>query len=133
MIIPRSLTQITEYDSAIHSNPQFKPTLETNASINVLYPLLLGTNQDLEIEVYRKPTSTDRTTHYNSNHPIEHKVAAYRFIPSRMHQLPLTAPYIQKEWNTIQHIAKVNVFPYALFINLKAQISQKLTLPSTKD
>jgi hypothetical protein len=50
-----------------------------------------------------------------------------------MYQLPPTPPYTQKEWNTIQHLAKANVFPHALLVNLNAQILQKLTLPSTED
>jgi hypothetical protein len=56
-------TQITQYDNNIHSNLQLKPTLEANASINLLDPLLQGTKQVLEIEVYKNPTSTDTTIH----------------------------------------------------------------------
>jgi len=50
-----------------------------------------------------------------------------------MQQLPPTPPHTPKEWNTIQHLAKVNVFPHALLTKLNAQLLQKHTLPSTKD
>ena len=107
-------TQVLEYATRIHTDLQFKPTPETNVSINFLDLLLHRTNHGLAAEVYRKHTSTDTTIHHNSNLPIEHNLAAYRFLPNRIHQLPLTPPYKQKEWNKIQHNAKANAFPHAL-------------------
>ena len=80
-----------------------------------------------EMEVYRKPTSTDTSINYNST---EHKLTAFRFLLSRMHQLLLTTPYKQKELNTIQRFAKANAFPHAL-MKLNTQISHKLTLSPT--
>jgi len=111
-----------------NSNPhqrQISPTFWICSFIELI-------THGLEIEVYRKPTSTDTTIHYNSNHPTEHTLAAYRFLPNKMHQLPPTPPYTQREWNTMQHLAKANVFSHALLIKLNAHISQKLTLPFTK-
>jgi hypothetical protein len=55
-------------------------------------PVKHGTiNKDkIEINIFLKPIATDTTLHYNSNHSIEHKQAAYRFLLNRMHQLPLS-------------------------------------------
>jgi hypothetical protein len=64
----------------------------------------------LEIDIYRKPTTTDTTIHYNSNHPTEQKLAAYRFLMNRMHQLPITADRKQKETKTILQIAQSHCF-----------------------
>jgi len=33
-------------------------------------------NDDLQLGVYRKPTQTDTTIHFTTNHPLEHKLAA---------------------------------------------------------
>jgi hypothetical protein len=44
------------------------------------------------------------------NHPIEHKMATFRYI-TRMHSLPLTPRMKQKEWTSIQTIARNNNFP----------------------
>jgi len=126
-------TQVLEYAITIHTDLQFKPTPETNVSINFLDLLLHRTNHGLTAEVYRKHTSTDTTIHHDSNRPIEHNLAAYRFLPNRIHQLPLTPPYKQKEWNKIQHNAKANAFPHALLVKLNAQVSQNPALSSTKD
>ena len=115
-------TQVLEYANTIHTDLQLKPTPGPNVSIYFLDLLLHRTNHGLATEVYSKPTATDTTIHYNSNHPTEHNLAAYRFLPNRIHQLPLTPPYKQKEWNTIQHIAKANAFPRALLVKLNAQM-----------
>lgn len=61
--------QILHHANSIHSNLLFNITQET--------------------ETYRKPTSTDTVIHITSNHPHEHKLAAFRLL-ARMHQLPLT-------------------------------------------
>ena len=42
-----------------------------------------------EVDIYRKPTTTDTTINFLSNHPIEQKMAAFRFHITRMHSLPL--------------------------------------------
>jgi len=41
----------------------------------------------LGISVFRKPTSTDTTINFYSNRPLEHKLAAYRFLIERMSTL----------------------------------------------
>ena len=49
--------------------------------------------------IYRKPTTADTTIHHTSNHPQEHKTAAHRYHPSRLHSLPLsTYIYIYTPW-----------------------------------
>ena len=42
------------------------------------------------IEIYRKPTATDTTINFFSNHPIEQKMAAFRSHLNRMHFLTLS-------------------------------------------
>jgi hypothetical protein len=43
----------------------------------------------LNISIFHKPTSTDTTINFLSNHPLEHKMAAYRYLTHRMYTLPL--------------------------------------------
>jgi len=65
-------------------------TTENNKTIN--YPdLNLKRNEsNLEISIYRKPTNTDTTIHYQSNHPHEQKIAAFSYYINRMITLPIT-------------------------------------------
>ena len=44
----------------------------------------------MEISIYRKPTSTNVTIQHTSNHPQDHKYAAYRYYINRMITLPNT-------------------------------------------
>jgi hypothetical protein len=55
------------------------PTTEENNNINNLDLSIHINTQNLPIGIYRKPTLTDTTTPFTSNHPLEHKLAAYHF------------------------------------------------------
>ena len=81
---------IHSHINKIHPNLQFNPTLEHNNSIR--FPDLLITRHptQTEIDIFRKPTTTDTTINYSSNHPTEHKMAAYRYLINRMTSLPLS-------------------------------------------
>jgi len=57
----------------------FTPTQEQNKTINFLDLLITRKTNTLDINIKRKPTTTDTTINYYSNHPMEHKLAAYRF------------------------------------------------------
>jgi hypothetical protein len=57
----------------LHSNIKLNPTYEKHGSIDFLD--LTITRKRLEVDTYRKPTSTDTTINFHSNHPIEQKMA----------------------------------------------------------
>jgi hypothetical protein len=84
----------------------------------------------LEIRIFRKPTTTNTTIDYLSNHPLEHKMAAYRFLIERMLTLPLGEKQQQHEWETIQQITHSNEFLENLFMKLTQRIMRKLTQPT---
>jgi hypothetical protein len=85
-----NMKKICHYINSIHPNLTFKPTQEHNNTISFLDLLITRKNNTLDINICRKPTNTDTTIKYHSNHPTEQKRAAYRFLISRMHTLPLT-------------------------------------------
>jgi hypothetical protein len=109
----------------IHDNIKLDPTYETHNSINYLDLTITRKQTNLEIDIYRKPTTTDITVNFHSNHPIEHKIAALRFHISRMQSLPLNKEKKQKEWDIIQTIANNNNFPKNLLHKLRRQMQQK--------
>jgi hypothetical protein len=86
----------------------------------------------LEIDIYRKPTTTDTTINLLSNHPTEHKMAAFRFHISRMHSLPMDLDIKQKEWAIIQSIAKNNIFHNIYSRNLTNRYNTKLAIHKPK-
>ena len=80
---------IVHHANSMHSNIRLSPTLETNNQISFLDLLIIRKFQLLEIDIYRKPNTTDTTINYLSNHTMEQKLATYRYHIARMLRLPL--------------------------------------------
>ena len=93
---------INTHINQIHDKIKLNPTHETHNSIDFLDLKITRNQINLEIDIYRKSTTTDTTINFHSNHPTEHKMAAFRFHISRMHCLPLNAEKKQKEWGIIK-------------------------------
>ena len=104
---------------------QLNATHETNTSISFLDLLIIRNTENLETDIYRKPTTTDTTINFTSNQSMEYRTAAYRYNISRMHSIPLTSSRKQKEWTTMQAIAQNNDFPQRLIQRLNYQIQRK--------
>jgi hypothetical protein len=73
----------------------------------VLAPLLLNLQHgwlaaigcnNLYIDVYWKPATSDTTIYFHSNHPLEHKLAAYCFLLYGLQTLPLSEPQKEMKW-----------------------------------
>jgi len=109
----------------MHTNLQFNPTLESNGHINFLDLTIIRRSIHLEIDIYRKPTTTDTTIHFTTIHSNEHKLAAYRHHIERMLNLPLKTVKQKREWSTILHIAQQNGFPPTVIRKLRHQIKHK--------
>ena len=124
---------INNYINRIHHNLHFKPTNENNNSIHVLDLLIIRNQFYLEMDIYRKPTTTDTTINVLSNQPTEHKTSAYRYHINRMLSLPLTEERRQAEWETIQTKAQNNNFLNSHIARLKTQIQHKAHTRTTKD
>ena len=52
--------------------------------------LLTGKETMTKDEIHHKPIYADTTTNFFSNHPTEHKIAAYRYFTTCRHLLPLS-------------------------------------------
>lgn len=59
-------------------------------------------NDEVEFDIYRKESSTDRYITRNSQHPESHKVAAFRSMVHRLVNLPLTPEKHQMEEERIK-------------------------------
>jgi hypothetical protein len=122
---------ILTYTNGIHKNLQLIPSPETDNQVNFLDLLISRKPINLEIDIFRKPTTTNTTINFLSNHPIEHKMAAYRFLLERMYSLPLNQTKLQNEWETIKQIADSNNFPINILHKLKKRTLQHLSQPTT--
>jgi len=124
-----NIDTITHYANTIHNNLTLCPMPEQNNKVSILDLAIIRNNPHLEINIFRKPTTTDTTINYLSNHPLEHKLAAYRLLIDRMLNLPLHKSHLENEWQTILQIAKNNQFPTSLIHKLKHRMTQKRTQP----
>ena len=75
-------TQVTEdiilnYMNSISKHSEFKMTAEVNNSISYLYLTMVRKTDEIELDIYRRPSATSTTIHALSNHPTEHKTASY--------------------------------------------------------
>jgi len=86
----KQLDLINTNVNQIHIDIKLNPTYENNGCIRFLLLLIIRKPPNLEIDIFRKPTTTDTTINFLSNHPIEHKVAVFSHHITRMHSLPLT-------------------------------------------
>jgi hypothetical protein len=68
-----SLHTVNTYISNIHNNKKLNTTYEEHNSIDFLDLTISCQHKKLEIDIYRKPTTTDTTINVLSNHPIEQK------------------------------------------------------------
>jgi len=105
------LHNINTYINKINNNIKLNPTYEEHNSIAFLDLTITYRHARLEVDIYRKPTTTDTTINFLSDHPIEQKMAAFRFHITRTHSLPLNPDKKQTEWEIIQSIAKNKNFP----------------------
>jgi len=125
------LHTINTYINKIHNNIKLNPIYEEHNSIAFLDLKITCRHTRLEVDIYRKPTTTDTTINFLSNHPIEQKMAAFRFHITIMHSLPLNPDKKQIKWKIIQSIAKNNNFPQYLLLKLNRQILHEVNNKKT--
>jgi len=124
--------QITNNLNKIHHNLTFKPTYELNKTINFLDLTISRNDYKLNINIFRKPTTTDGTIHFTSNHPMEHKISAYQHHLERAWTLPLTTDNRRQEINTIKIMAENNGFPQGIITQLMERTKKKLATTNIK-
>ena len=112
---------------------KFNPTLESNGYINFLDLTIIRSSTHIEIDIHRKPSTTDTTIHFTSIHPNEHKLAAYRCHIERMLNLPLKTVQQEREWLIILHIAQQNGFPPTVIHKLRYRIEHKTKSTTPRD
>jgi len=100
-------------------------TTEVNNTINYLDVLIRRNIINITIELYRKPTETSTVIHFRSNHPYEHKIAAFLYYINRIPTMPITENSKQNEWETIIAIAKNNDFPISILTDLKTKMIKR--------
>jgi len=105
---------------------QTKINTEDEDRIQFLDLTIHRNKHNMTINMYRKPTETDTTIHYLSNHPSEQKMAAYRYHINRLNTLPINKEGKEKEWDNIRRMAMNNGFPKDSIKKLRKKLEQKV-------
>lgn len=118
--------------NSICSHIQFTHEIETNGQIAFL-DLLITRDIDgtLSIDIYRKPTHTDRYITNDSFHHHSHKHAAFNSMIYRLVNLPLNRERFIREWEYIVKVADLNGFHESLMLRLLERHQRKLLLHNT--
>jgi hypothetical protein len=74
----------------IHRNIKFTIEDEVNNKINFLDISIERMHNELQLGIYRKPTTTDLIIHNDSCHSYEHKKASINSLINRMNKYPIT-------------------------------------------
>jgi hypothetical protein len=120
---------IHTYINGIHQNIKLKATPEENSAIDFLDLTITRIHNRLQIDIHRKPTATDTTINFQSNHPTEQKIATYRHHINRMYNLPLDQDKRQREWETIKTMGKNNDVPSQVLHKLHRKLKHKKPRP----
>ncbi len=106
---PVQLDKFTDYLNNLHSTIQFTTELQNEDKlINFLDLNISISGNNHTFNIFRKSTYTDTVIHNSSQHPIQHKHAAFHSMKHKLLSLPLTQSHFLEELNTIQHIARSN-------------------------
>ena len=97
----------------IHPNMKFTAETESNNRINYLDITIHRTPTNWVTSIYKKPTFTDTTIPYSSNHTAQHKYAAIRFLYNtcKLNTYQLKENEYKEEEYTIRDILSNNGFP----------------------
>jgi len=110
-------------------NLEFKMTTEDNNNIHYLDLTLQRNNNNIQLSIYRKPTDMDTTIHFQSSHPHEQKIVAFRYYINRMYTLPINEKARKEEWNTIVTMAINSGYPKNIIYNQRKSLqTEKITM-----
>lgn len=125
----RQIDLFTDYLNNLHPNIQFTTELQNeDKSINFLDLNISISGNKHTFNIFRKSTHTDTVIHNSSQHPIQHKHAAFHYMIHRLLSLPLTQSHFLEELNTIQHIARSNGYDTELINNILRRKTHKQKL-----
>jgi hypothetical protein len=97
--------------NSIHPKIQYTEETEQNNTINYLDITIHKKLTNVSISIFRKPTYTGTLIPYTSNHPLQQKYAAIRFLYDRLNSYHLQGKEYRLEENIIHNILHNNFYP----------------------
>jgi hypothetical protein len=94
--------------NSMHPNVRYNTEIKHDDCISFLDLNLHKNSNEIIIGIHRKPTYTDLVIPATSNHPMQHKMAAFTHMLDRVNYLPLSREEKLKEMNVISTIVANN-------------------------
>ena len=104
--------------NSIDTNISFTIETECNGKISFLDTLVSRRNGVIVVDVYRKPTHTDRYLDFNSHHDRQHKVSTASTLLHRALNLPNSSVGKKRELNYVYAALESNGYPSRLIKNI---------------
>ncbi len=90
---------------------QFTLKHENNGKLAFLHAVITRTDRKLKIDVYRKPTHTERYLDYHSHHHHKHKTSTAMTLIHRALTLPNTEEGRTSELEHVKNALRTNNYP----------------------
>ncbi len=111
IIKKHTLTNLYKLLNSIDPHINFTIEQELDEKLSFLDTLVTRNNGSLSIDVYRKPTHTDKYLDWNSHHDKRHKVSTAQTLLHRAATLPNTEAGKQQERKHVTHTLMSNGYP----------------------
>lgn len=111
--VERFSTHINQVDENINFT---REDIQGNRLAFLDCAVLVEEDRKLNIEVYRKPTHTDQYLHFDSHHPLQHKLGVIRTLHHRSTSIPTSSEGKVKEQKHTREALKTCGYPNWAFI-----------------
>ena len=108
-------TQVNEFHDHLNSiNPhlQFTVELEENRCLPFLDTMTIRSNGKIEDDIYRKLTHTDKYSHHDSHHPLQHKLSVLSTLLDRAEKMPSSNKGKRRERKHVLRVLRDNGYPF---------------------
>ena len=128
-----SVSKFHDTLNAVDPKISFTINTENNGQISFLDTLITRKNGSVTIDVYRKPTHTDRYLEFNSHHELKHKISTAFTLINQALNLPSTAEGVRNELTRVSNTLKSNGYPSATTSNILKKKSTSEVMPSPEE
>ena len=97
--------------NSIDPHLQFTIELEENQRLSFLDTITTRSNGQVIVDIYRKPTHTDKYLHYDSHHPTQHKLSVLNTLLDRAEKIPSTTKGKRRERKHVFKVLRHNGYP----------------------
>ena len=125
----------TFHDTLNSMDPHISFTIEqeNNGQIPFLDTFISRNNGSISINIYRKPTHTDRHIDFNSHHDKKHKVSTAATLLHRALNLPNTSEGRNREIEKVYSALQSNGYPSKFIYDVQTKKTQSSTVPSPEE